>query len=167
MTNGCILAAFSAGSFLFVAVAGMFGEFDVVGLVMGVGLAAVAWNEFRGRAMLRRFDARACRLLGWNQLGLMTLILGYAAWMLGHALWGSNPYAQAMAGGPALAGTLGSMDRLYKTISLATYGGLIVGTLIFQGLNSLYYFTRRTHVETYLRETPQWVTDLDRRGLAG
>ncbi|HUS47628.1 MAG TPA: hypothetical protein VM098_05885, partial [Phycisphaerae bacterium] len=128
MTNGCILAVFSGGSFVFVAVGAMFGELDVTGLVMGVGLALVAWNEFRGRAMLRRYDVRACRVLGWNQLGLMALVIGYAAWMLGHAQWGSNPYAEAMPGETALSGPLGSMEQLYKTISLAIYGGLIAGT---------------------------------------
>jgi len=165
-TNGCILAVFSGGLFLFVAVGALFGEIDVVGLVMGVGLALVAWNEFRGRAMLRRYDVRACRVLGWNQLGLMAFVIGYAAWMLGQAQWGPNPYAEAMAGETTLAGPLGSIDQLYKTISLAIYGGLIAGTLIFQGLNSLYYFTRRKHVQTFLRETPEWIVQLQRRGLA-
>lgn len=166
MTNGCILAAFAGGSFLFVPVGALFGEIDVVGLVMGAGLALLAWNEFRGRAMMRRYDVHACRALGWNQLALMVLVIGYAAWMLGQALWGPNPYAEVMAGETTLAGPLGSLDQLYKTISLAMYGDLIAGTLIFQGLNSLYYFTRRKHLEAYLRETPEWVVELQRRGVA-
>ncbi len=140
---------------------------DVIGLVMGVGLAMVAWNEFRGRARLLRFELRGCRVLGWNQLGLMAMVIGYAVWMLGKALWGANPYEEAMAGETMLAGPLGSIGQLYKTISLAIYGGLIAGTLVFQGLNSLYYFTRRKHVEAYLRETPQWVVEFLRRGVAG
>ena len=64
-------------------------------------------------------------------------------------------------------GILGSVEQLYEMISLGIYGGLIAGTLIFQGLNSLYYFTRRKHVEAYLRETPQWVVELQRHGVAG
>ena len=68
----------------------LFGEFDVIGMVMGVGLALLAWNEFRGRAMLRRFELRGCGVLGRNQLGLMALVISYAAWMLGQALWGPN-----------------------------------------------------------------------------
>ena len=47
------------------------------------------------------------------------------------------------------------------------YGGLIAGTLVFQGLNSFYYFTRRKHLEAYLIETPEWVVELQRRGVAG
>lgn len=167
MVNGYTLAVFSGGSFLFAAVSAMFGELDIIGLVMGVGLALVAWNEFRGRASLLRFELRGCRMLGWNQLGLMAMVIAYAAWMLSKALWGANPYEEAMAQEAALAGTFGSIGQLYKTLSLALYGGLIVGTLIFQGLNSLYYFTRRKHVEAHLRETPEWVMDLQRRGIAG
>ena len=145
----------------------LFGEFDLTGLIMGVGLALVAWNEFRGRTMLLRFEPCGCHVLGWNQLGLMALVIGYAAWMLGKALWGANPYEGAIAGEAMLAGPLGSIGQLYKIISLAIYGGLIVGTLIFQGLNSLYYFTRRKHVEAYLRQTPEWVVQLQQRGIAG
>lgn len=167
MANGCIVAVFSGGSFLFVLVSAMFGELDLTGLVMGVGLALVAWNEFRGRGMLRRFELRGCRVLGWNQLGLMAMVIGYAAWMLGKSLWGPSPYEEAVAGEAMLAGPLGSINKLYKMISLAIYGGLIAGTLVFQGLSSLYYFTRRKHVEAYLRETPQWVVQLQRRGVAG
>ena len=166
MTNGCILAVFSGGSFLFAVAGALFGEFDVIGLVMGVGLALVAWNEFRGRAMLRRFELRGCRVLGWNQLGLMVMVIGYAAWMLGHSLWVANPYEEAIAGDAMLAGPLGGIGHIYKVISLAIYGGLIAGTLIFQGLNSLYYFTRRKYVEAYLRETPEWVVEFQRRGAA-
>jgi hypothetical protein len=165
MVNGYLLAMFSGGSFLFAGIALMFGEFDVIGILMGVGLALIAWNEFRGRTMLRRFDVHACRVLGWNQLGLMALVIGYAAWMLGWALWGPPPYADAMADEPLLAGPLGSINELYTTISLAIYGGLIAGTLIFQGFNARYYFTRRKHVEAYLRETPEWVVQLQQRGI--
>ena len=167
VVNGYILAVFSCGSLLFAAIGAMFGELDVIGLVMGVGLALVAWNEFRGRGRLLRFELGGCRLLGWNQLGLMAMVVGYAAWMLGKALWGANPYEEAVAGEPLLAGPLGGIGQLYKTISLAIYGGLIAGTLIFQGLNSLYYFTRRKHVQAYLRETPEWVVQLQRHGVTG
>ncbi len=167
MANGCILAVFAGGSFLFVVAGALFGEFDVIGMVMGVGLALLAWNEFRGRAMLRRFELRGCGVLGWNQLGLMALVISYAAWMLGQALWGPNPYEEAMTRETMLTGPLGSIGQLYKTISLAVYGGLIAGTVIFQGINSLYYFTRRKHVKAYLCETPEWLVELHQRDVAG
>ena len=164
--NGCTLAVFSGFSLLFALIAVMFGEFDIIGLGMGAGLALLAWNEFRGRTMLRRFELYGCHVLGWNQLILMSMVIVYAAWMLAESLWGPSPYDEAIAGESMLAGPLGSINDLYKIISMAIYGGLIAATLIFQGLNSLYYFTRRKHVEAYLSETPQWVVELQRRGVA-
>ncbi len=164
MVSGCTLAVFSAGSLLVTAVGAALGEIDSVGLIMGVALGLLAWIELRGRAGLLRFEPRACRVLGWNQLGLMALIIAYAAWMLAQALWGPNPYAEAIAHEPALGRSLGEIGNLRKMISLAVYGGLIAGTLIFQGLTSAYYFTRRAHVEAYLSATPEWVVQLRRRG---
>ena len=164
--NGCILVVFSGFSLLLALIGVMFGEFDIIGLGMGAGLALLAWNEFRGRAMLRRFELYGCHVLGWNQLSLMAMVIVYAAWMLAGALWGPGPYDEAIASESMLAGPLGSINDLYRMISMAIYGGLIAGTLIFQGLNSLYYFTRRKHVEAYLSETPRWVVELQRRGVA-
>ena len=164
--NGCILAVFSGFSLLFALLAVMFGEFDLIGLGMGAALAMLAWGEFRGRAMLRRFEPRASHVLGWNQLSLMAMVIVYAAWMLASAMWGPGPYDEAIAQESMLAGPLGSINDLHKIISAAIYGGLIAGTLIFQGLNSLYYFTRRKHVEAYLNETPRWVVELQRRGVS-
>jgi hypothetical protein len=42
------------------------------------------------------------------------------------------------------------------------YGTVIVLSIIFQGLTACYYFTRRKYVEAYVRETPQWVLDVQR-----
>jgi len=164
--NGCVLVGFSGCSLLLALIGVMFGEFDIIGLGLAAGLALLAENEFRGRAMLRRFELGGCRLLGWNQLTLMAIVIVYAAWMLVKALWGPNPYDEAIGRESLLAGPLGSINYLYKMISVMIYGGLIAGTLIFQGLNSLYYFTRRKHVQAYLSETPEWVVELQRHDVA-
>ena len=166
MFNGCSLAVFAGCSLLMALLGAMFGEIDIIGLAVGSGLAVLAWNEFRGRAMLRRLEPHACSVLGMNQLNLLTMVIVYAGWMISQALWGPSPYDAAIAKEATLAGSLGSINDLYKTITIAIYGGLIAGTLIFQGINSLYYFTRRKHVEAYVSETPEWVVDLQRRGVA-
>lgn len=162
VANGFVLGGFAVGSLMGALVNAMLGEFDALGYVMGVGLAVVAWNEFRGRRKLLHFEPASCRLLGLNQLGLMALIIAYAAWQLGRTYYGPNLYAEAMAAEPELVSRLGSIDRLYRIVSLAMYGGLIAATIIVQGLNSLYYFTRRKHVEEYLAQTPYWVRQLQR-----
>ena len=165
MFNGCTLAVFAGCSLLMTLLGAMFGEYDIIGLGVGTAMTVFAWNEFKGRAMLRRFEPHACSRLGWNQLNLMTMVIVYAAWMISQALWGPSPYDAAIAKEAMLAGPLGSINDLYKTITIAIYGGLIAATLIFQGINSLYYFGRRKHVEAYLGETPEWVVDLQRRDV--
>ncbi|MGB2820080.1 MAG: hypothetical protein WBF17_03805 [Phycisphaerae bacterium] len=162
MFNGCTVAFFAGGCLLFAAISPLFGEVDVEALVMAAGLGVVAWNEFRGRRLIRRFDTRACRLLGWNQLGLMALLIGYCAWQIAGALFGPSPYADAMAREPMLASTLGPIGNLHKMLTIAIYGGVIAGTIVFQGLNAVYYFTRRKLLLAYLNETPPWVVEIQR-----
>jgi hypothetical protein len=131
--------------------------------VVGVGLALVAWNEFRGRKLLCRFDCSGPRVLGWNQIGLMALLMGYGLWGIYTALTGPNPYADQMQAMSELQMMLGPIEELHTTLTLAVYGGVIVFSIIFQGLNALYYFTRLGHLETYLDQTPSWIVDLQTR----
>ncbi len=167
MFNGIVLAIAAGGSGLYALVSPLFGELDLVGAIVAVGLSLAAVNEFRGRGMLRRFDRRASRVLGWGQLGLMALLIGYGAWMLANAYYAPNVYADAIAAEPMLASSLASIGETYKLLSLALYGGLIAATLIFQGLNAVYYFTRAKHLRAYLDETPGWVVEVQRRTVGG
>ena len=164
--NGGLLGIFSGLSGLFVAGEALFGEFDWLGAIMCVGLGILAWNELRGRRELLRFNLKAPALLGWNQLALLILIVAYAAWMMGKTVFGPNPYDQAMQAEPMSVQVLGNISSLYKTLSVLLYGALIVGTLIFQGLTSRYYFTRAPLLRAYLAETPAWVIELQRQEAA-
>lgn len=162
MFNGICIGAVSGLSLLFAAGAAMFGEFDWVAAVMGIGLGAIAWNEFRGRKMLQQFNPRGPAVLGWNQLALLGLIVAYAAWMMGTALLKANPYDEAMQREPMMKDMLGDFGHWFRMLTVAVYGGAIVGSLLFQGLNSLYYFTRGRILRGYLADTPAWVVQLQR-----
>ncbi len=167
MFNGIAIATFSGFSLLCGLVELALDGFDISKLdwltfVMGIGLGLIAWNEFRGRQRLRQFDPRGPRVLGWNQIALLGLIVAYAAWMMGVALLGPNPYAEIIRQEPLAADMLGGIGDLYTKMSIAVYGGLILGTLLFQGLNALYYFTRAGLLRSYLAETPAWVVELQR-----
>ena len=70
--TSAIVAAFSAP----------FSLFSPVGLALTVGIALVAFNEFRGRKRLLNFDPSGATLLGWNQLGLLAMIVAYCLWMM-------------------------------------------------------------------------------------
>ena len=160
------LAAFNGWVFgVFAALSVPFALFGIAGFLITVGLTVIAYNEFRGRKRLLQFDPSAAALLGWNQVGLLTLIIAYCLWMLFTGLTGAGPLAAELEANPELAGALGSVegfDDLYKFLVVAVYGTVIVLSVVFQGLNALYYFSRGKHVEAYLQQTPDWVLDVQR-----
>lgn len=151
------------------AVCAPFALLDFTTFVMTAGLAVVAYNEFCGRRRLLQFDPEAARLLGFNQIGLLTLIVLYCLWMLYSGLTSANPIAAELAATPGAADLLGPLDEvdvLYRQLVVTLYGTVIVLTAIFQGLNALYYFSRRRHIEAYVADTPEWVRDLQRSSNA-
>jgi hypothetical protein len=143
----------------------MFLVFDrsVVAIAITLILSFVTYHEFRGRKRLLNFDPSGATLLGWNQLGLLAMIIIYCLWMLsGSSAEAANALSSQMksASERELLSMVGDLEGLYKTVTLALYGGVIVLSLLFQGGNALYYFTRRRHVEDFIAETPQWVRDV-------
>ncbi len=161
--NGITIGAFGGLSLLIAVCELAAGSFDWLGLVMGTGLSIVAWNEFRGRKLLQQFQTRAAPLLGWNQVGLMVLIVAYAAWMLYQTATGHTDFDQAIRQ-QGLGGSdiIGSMSATVKSMTELVYKLLIALTIIFQGGNALYYFTRAKLLRAYLAETPAWVVELQR-----
>lgn len=142
-----------------------FALFSFSGLVVTAILALVAYNEFRGRRRLLQFDDHAPAFLGWNQVGLLAAIIGYCLWMLFVGLTGEGPFAAEFAAQPELAQVLGSADELdgvYRWMLVAVYATTIVLSIVFQGLNAAYYFTRSKLLDEYLTNTPRWVLDLQR-----
>ena len=91
------------------ALSAPFALFSIVGLVMAVGFTVVAYTEFRGRRRLLQFDPSAAKVLGWNQIGLLTLIVVYCLWQLWAGLSGPSP----------LAAELESAARTRRRIGLA------------------------------------------------
>ena len=53
-----------------------------------------------------------------------------------------------------------AVSKGFKTIVVVLYGGVIALSVLFQGGNALYYFTRRRHVEDFVADTPEWVRDV-------
>lgn len=167
LLSGLALAGFSGLSLLWAAGALALDGFDLarldgLTLAMGLGLGALAWNEFRGRTLLRRFDLRGPRVLGINQLALLGVVVAYSGWMIAAALWGPNPYEEVMAREPLAAEVLGNIGDMHKRITVIAYSSVIAGTLIFQGLTAAYYFSRGAVLRSYLRQTPAWLVDLQR-----
>ncbi|TWU30221.1 hypothetical protein [Bythopirellula polymerisocia] len=140
------------------------------GLFVAIGLAIVAYNEFRGRRLLLKFDPRGPTLLGWNQLGFLALIIVYCVWMLVTGLTGPSSFAAELQANPELREVLGSgaeLEGVYKLVVVGVYGSVIVLSIIYQGANAYYYFSRRKYLTAYLRDTPEWVINLQRLTAGG
>ncbi len=164
--NAARVASFNGWSIgIAAAVSAPFALFSTTGLLMTVGLAIVSYNEFRGRKRLLRFDPAAAKILGWNQLALLAMIVVYCLWMLYVGLVGESSFVAQMEAQPELQAALGSLDEiggLYDSLVVVLYSSIIVGTVVFQGLHALYYFSRRKYVQAYVRDTPEWVRDVQR-----
>jgi hypothetical protein len=150
---------------IFAALSAPFAAFSLVGLLVFAVLTVVAWNEFRGRRRLLDFEPAGASILGWNQLGLLAMIVIYCVWALYSNLWGGGSIEAELRANPQLGAAIDSVqgfDKLYRSIVVVLYGSVIAISAVFQGANALYYFSRRKYVEKYVRETPAWVIDLKR-----
>jgi hypothetical protein len=160
------VAAFNAWTTaILAALSAPFALFSTIGLVAFVVLALVAANEFRGRCRLLGFDPAGPTILAWNQLAFLALITAYCLWSIYAGLHGQHSYEAEFRANPDLAaalGTLGDLGDVYKQLVVLVYGAVIVLSILFQGGNALYYFTRRRHVEDYLLATPEWIRDVQR-----
>jgi len=147
---------------IFAALSILFGLFSLTGFLVGVGLAVVARNEFVGRGRLRSLEASGLELLWRNQLGLMALIVVYCAWSMYRAVAVPDPQIAELT---ELLGE--GTGELVQSLTLTVYTLVIVGTVIFQGLNARYYHVRVGRLRDYLRDTPQWVVDVQRSTALG
>lgn len=152
------VAAFNAWSVgFFAGVSVLFGFFSLTSLLVGVGLAVVARNEFLGRRQLLALNPAGLERLWRNQVGFMALIIAYCAWSMVRTVAVPDP---EMAELTQLLGE--DTEALVQSLTLTVYGIVIVATAIFQGLNARYYYLRVARLHEYLDQTSPWVLDLQR-----
>ena len=143
---------------IFAAVTLLFAFSSLTALVLGVGMAVVARNEFKGRAAILRPDPTGPELLWRNQIGFMGLIIAYCLWSMYQTV--SQPPDAQMAELTELLGE--GIEELVRSLTLTVYAVVIVVTGLVQGLIARYYFRRVALIEDYLRDTPEWVRELQR-----
>ncbi|MCE5328123.1 MAG: hypothetical protein LLG01_17080 [Planctomycetaceae bacterium] len=150
----------AAGSGLIAMVSLAMGQRDLWGVVLTLGLCAGGFCEWHGRQMLLNLDPRGPRLLGWNQMGLMALILAYCAWQMVAAVYFPDPAAaKTYADLKSLGMDLGKIE---KQLTLLSYSLVALTVVVFQGLCARYYFSRIKILKDYISQTPQWIIDLRR-----
>jgi hypothetical protein len=132
------------------------GLFSFAGLVIGVGLLAFAWNEFRGRALLRKLDVEGPRVLARNQIALVGAVFVYCSWSAYRA-WAGRSEELAV-----LEEALGISADDVAGLTVLVYGIVFVVTAVVLGLTARYHLVRGQRLEVYRAETPEWVIDIQR-----
>jgi hypothetical protein len=135
------------------------GVFDRTSLVLGIGITSVAVIEFQGAAKFRRLDLKAPMVCGLNQLFFLAIIATYCLWNM---LQPSSALTEATGSAEADA-MLADFAGLESSLMHGFYGLVLIGSILMQGLTAVYYFTRARHMRAFLRETPEWVVQLQRR----
>jgi len=164
ITSAARMAAFngySAALFAVLSLPFVFGSWPTAFIC--AGLAAFAYRELTGRTALLRLEPPALTSLARNQFLLMGVLVVYGAWQLIAAQVSPAQFPAALSD-PQIREMLqeSGIEELYSLATLALYGCLIVGAIVFQGLTARYYFRRARLLAEYLANTPQWVRQVQR-----
>ena len=159
-----VASASSAVTLIIAVLAAPFVAFDPswqAALVV-LGLGAIGVVEHVGGKRMRKADPSAPRLLAWNQLALLLLIVAYCAAQIATYSAGGMGAMVSPESRDALRGMSGTggLDQLEAWVRLgvwAFYGLVAILSVGFQGGMAAYYFTRRKHVVAYLAQTPPWI----------
>jgi hypothetical protein len=151
---------------IFAALTLLGGFFHWIGFVLGAAMALVALVELRGARGLKQLDVNAPRTLAINQLFLGGVLLSYAIYSLWGIYHGRGTVASQLADYPELSALAIDIDQLEKLLAWLIYGTLAAVAVFGMGGTALFYLSRRRHVEAYLRQTPQWIIEAQRAGIA-
>ena len=154
-------AIFAGLSLLFSAIG-----FSIPGILLGLGMAAVSYNSFRGMRRLEELDASGTELLGKNQWFLGGLLFIYAAWNLYLIHAGKMDTDLSPDTKQQLAELGGQwINDLMQECYYLVYGALAVFAIVAQGLTSLYYFSRAKFIAEYLDHTAEWILKMQKMGF--
>lgn len=158
--EGYSVAISGALTFLF-----SIGDFGT--MLAGAVLTAIGVVEIIAAGQLRRLDQRAPRIIGINQFILAILILLYALWSL-HAE-SANPNKDLSDLSPsdvqAMNQMMGPTLDMEHSMMMLLYGSLIAAAVFEAGM-AWYYYSRESHLQEYLAETPEWITQMQRAGVS-
>ncbi|MBM4000145.1 MAG: hypothetical protein FJ297_11520 [Planctomycetes bacterium] len=164
------VAAFNGWVSAILAVtAAPFAMGDPIDAVMTLVLVLVAVNEFRGRRLIRRLDPRAGRVLSWNQVGFLAMIVVYCLLAIHRGLSGESEISRQLRDYPELATVLGStqeLERIHRQLVFAIYGLTALFALLFQGGTAFYYFRSGRRLTRHVRTTPDWILRLQRTWMS-
>jgi len=164
-SSAIVTLAIGLAALLFVLVSPSFS-----GLVVVAGILVVGVREWKGYGKMRRAEAGAAPYLGWNQVALVGVITFYCLFQMAtfslEEVKSAAISPEARAQLAAMPGMAADIDRMIERWApYAVYGFyslLILVRALAQGAMALYYFSRRKALETFNRQTPEWVRQIFR-----
>ena len=126
---------------------------DPVGLGIGAIVAATGLVEVRTSRRLAGADPAAPKILARSELVLMAGILVYCALKL-TVLSDSSGELAARLGDTRSLGI--DVEALTSKLNTLVYATFIAVTLIYQGGMARYFLRRRSMIDAYLQECPEW-----------
>jgi hypothetical protein len=159
--EGIILAVFAALGLIS-------GYDDATNVIVSLSLGVIAFVELRGATQLRQLNPAATKTLTWNQVGLGTVLIIYSVKQIISTMSGHGALTDLGSSSPELSGMIDTqnLSAQVKSISIAFYGVIIAGAILFQGGMALYYRSRRKFLQTYLQQTPAWIIAMQRAGMS-
>jgi hypothetical protein len=138
---------------------------SITGAMLGAGMCAISFFEFNGAKEIRRLNPEAIRQLVRNQLVLGALLLIYSSITLYSTIVSPNEIEQTAQSTPEVAQILKPYGRIERLAEVGVCGAMIIAAVGGCGGTAWYYSRRRRHIERYLRESPQWIVELQRAGM--
>lgn len=134
----------------------LFGILSPTGLLTGLALLAVAWNELEGRKMVLRFQPGGPRRLARNQLWLLAVIAAYCGWAIirTHV----NPDSELRQ----LEDVLGLDPGFVAEATSAVYIVILLVGVAFQWGMYRYHSSRIPLMGEFVAKTPHWVLEVQR-----
>jgi hypothetical protein len=135
------------------------------GALLGAGMCAISIFEFGGAKEIRRLNPEAPKQLVRNQLVLGVMLLIYSSVSLYTTITSPNEIEQTAQSTPEAAQLLKPFGRIERIAEVGVCAAMIVAAIGGCGGTAWYYSRRRRHIERYLRESPQWIIELQRAGM--
>jgi hypothetical protein len=137
---------------------------NIVGILLGIGMGAVAYVELSNAERVRKLEPDALKTMGINQLAFAGGLILYAIYSL--LTMGKDVGADLSSVGSLDPSTLQTAGNLARMIMILVYGTLILVAIFGQGSLALYYFSRRKLLEKYKEETPPWIIAMQEAGVS-
>ncbi len=131
---------------------------DYSGVIVGLLIAAAGWLELRGRKQLKRRDPAGMKSLVRSQLFLLAVIVVYCTTRLGSfddatVMGNLTPDMETLLREAGIE--KGDILPLVRITFFSAYGGVLLGSLIYQGGMMLYYRAKTRLVSEALATPPR------------